>query len=346
VVDISVTSHPGYDRSVTIQPDGKIFFPSVGEVKAAGMTVPQLRERLLAGLDEQLNHPDLTISLREIRSVVKRVSVLGEVRAPNVIDLQPRWRVTEALAAAGGPTDNADLSRVTITRGRQVLTLDLAPATRSGRADQNLELEPGDLIIIPEGTRPTILVLGEVLKPGPYSLEQGAKVMDALSQAGGPSANADLRSATISRPGVDGLQAVDLNAILTGGDLSLNVPLVNGDTLYVPPTSRKVYVVGEVGHSGSVPLRGGERLMDALMAAGGPSREADRAKASLIRRKGEADAEITRVDLNKLFSGEMKQNHALEDGDVLFIPNRRQKRPITDYLNLLYPLTWLRALVP
>jgi hypothetical protein len=42
----------------------------------------------------------------------------------------------------------------------------------------------------------------------------------------------------------------------------------------------------------------------------------------------------------------MEQNLALQDGDVLFVPNRKQKRPITDFVNLLYPLTWLRTIVP
>jgi polysaccharide export outer membrane protein len=348
VMDVTVTSHPGYDRSIIIQPDGKIFFPVVGEVTAAGLTVPRLRETLLAGLETQLNRPDLTISLREIRSAVNRVSVLGAVRSPNVMDLQPRWRIMEALAAAGGPAANADLTRVTVTRANQrVITVDLAPAARSGRAENNLELEPGDLIIVPEGARPTVLVLGEVVKPSSYSLELGSKVMDALSLAGGATPNADLHSATIARLGEEGLIRVDLGAVLISGDLDKNVPLQAGDTLYVPPTSRKVYVVGEVGHSGSFPLRGGERLMDALMAAGGPSKEADMAKASLFRRKADGQASVTKVDLKRLLgNGDMKVNHALEDGDVLFVPNRRQKRPITDYLNLLYPLTWLRSLVP
>jgi polysaccharide biosynthesis/export protein len=347
-MDVTVTSHPGYDRSLTIQPDGKIFYPGVGEVRASGLTVPQLREKLLAGLEETLNHPDLTISLREIRSAVNRVSVLGAVRAPAVLELRPKWRVTEALAAAGGPVANADLSRVTITRADQhVLTVDLAPSAHSGRAENNLELEPGDLIIVPEGARPTVQVLGEVLRPAQYPLEAGAKVMDALSLAGGPTSNADLSGATIARSGEAGLIKIDLGALMIEGDLSKNVTLEPGDAVYVPATSRKVYVVGEVGKGGAYPLRGGERLMDALMAAAGPSKEADLAKASLIRRGPDGQATLTKVDLRKLLSdGDMKMNPALQDGDVLFVPNRRHKRPITDYLNLLYPLTWLRTLVP
>jgi polysaccharide export outer membrane protein len=347
-MDVTVTSHPGYDRSVTIQPDGKIFFPGVGEVMATGLTVPQLRTRLLQGLEETLNHPDLTISLRDIRSAVNRVSVLGAVRAPSVLDLHPKWRVTEALAAAGGPAQNADMSRITITRANQrVITVDLAPSTRSGRAENNVELEAGDLIIVPEGSHPIVLVLGEVMRPSQYPLELDAKVMDALSLAGGPTPNADLSSATISRLGVEGLIKVDLGAVLVGGDLSKNAALQPGDTLYVPATSRKFYVVGEVGKSGTFPLRGGERIMDAVVAAGGPNREGDGSKAALIRRSPNGQAIATKVDLTKLLStGDVQMNQPLDDGDVIYIPPRKQKRPFSDYINFLFPLTWLRTIVP
>jgi polysaccharide export outer membrane protein len=256
--------------------------------------------------------------------------------------------VTEALAAAGGPAQNADLTRITITRADpHVVTVDLAPSARSGRAENNIELEPGDLIIVPEGARPTVQILGEVLRPAQYPLEVGAKVMDVLSLAGGPTPNADLSGATIARLSGDGLIKIDLGAVMIGGDLSKNLELQPGDAVYVPATSRKVYVVGEVGKAGAYPLRGGERLFDALMAAGGPSKEADGPKASLIRRGTDGQAVLTKIDLRKLLGdGDMKMNPALQDGDVLFVPNRRQKRPLTDYLNLLYPLTWLRTIVP
>jgi hypothetical protein len=42
----------------------------------------------------------------------------------------------------------------------------------------------------------------------------------------------------------------------------------------------------------------------------------------------------------------MKQNLVLQDGDVIFVPNQRRRRPVTDYINLLYPLTWLRSIIP
>jgi len=347
-MDITVTSHPGYDRSVTIQPDGKMFYPGVGEVKAEGLTVPQLRQKLLTGLEQTLNHPDLTISLRDIRSAVNRVSVLGAVRAPNVLALMPKWRVTEALAAAGGPAPNADLTRVTITRADQhVMTIDLAPSARSGRAENNVELEPGDLIIVPEGARPTVQVLGEVMHPAQYPLEPGAKAMDALSLAGGPTPNADLAAATISRIGGEGLIKFDLGAVMIGGDLSKNLTLEPGDALYVPQTSRKVYVVGEVGKAGAFPLRGGERLLDALLLASGPTKDADAANTSLIRRGPDGQAVRTKVDLKKLLdSGDVKLNPVVQDGDVVFLPGKKQKRSISDYVNLLFPLTWLRTLGP
>jgi protein involved in polysaccharide export with SLBB domain len=350
-MEITVTSHPGYDRTITIQPDGKFFFPSVGEVRAAGLTVPQLRERLLAGLEQQLNRPDLTISLREIRNLVNRVSVFGAVRNQNVFELKLKWRLTEALAAAGGPADNADLSRVTITRANrqppEVITVDLSAVTKTGRAEENLELQAGDLIIVPQGVRPTVLLLGEVMRPSQYALEPGSKILDALSMAGGPKPEADLSAATIARLGVEGLTTVDLQSIIAQGDQSKNIELRGGDTIFIPAITKKVYVVGEVGKTGAVPLRGGERVMNALMAAGGPTKEADKPKAVLIRRGPDPTTPIvTKLDLDKLLTkGDITQNPALQNDDVLFVPSRKQKQTISGYVNLLYPLTWLQTLI-
>src|SRR5205823_6058007 len=155
---------------------------------------------------------------------------------------------------------------------------------------QNVEMEPGDLIIVPVGARPTVLVLGEVAKQGSYALAPGSKVMNALSEAGGPTANADLRGAQIARLGAEGLIKIDLGELLQKGDLSRDIPLQAGDTLYVPAISRKVYVIGEVGKGDAYPLRGNDRLMDALMAAGGPTREADYNKTVLIRRQSNNQA--------------------------------------------------------
>ena len=81
VLDITVQPRPEYDRTVTVQPDGKIVFPVVGEIQAAGLNVQQLKERLEQGLLAELKRPRVTVSLKEIsKGLLRRVSVLGAVR--------------------------------------------------------------------------------------------------------------------------------------------------------------------------------------------------------------------------------------------------------------------------
>jgi protein involved in polysaccharide export with SLBB domain len=354
VLEISVRPQQGYDRMLTIQPDGKIVYPVVGELAAAGMTITQLTERLQHGLEAELKRPRVTVSLKEAnKAAVRRVSVLGAVRTPGAFDLKEGSTLAEMLATAGGPTPIADLRRITITRaecagappaGKKLLA-DLSGAAHTGEVGENFTLEPGDLIIVPEGPPPTVLVLGEVVKPGSYELQGEMRLMDALSQAGGPTTRADLRRVTLTRAGETEKEVFDLQNLLTQGQpesLKVNVRLRPGDTLLLPESEQKFYVLGEVNKSEAYPLKPNTRLLDAIVTAGGSTREADLTKVTLLR-KGDKDQPIAReVNLKSMMQkGDMALNEPLREGDVVFVPSRKQKRPITDYLGILYPITSL-----
>jgi polysaccharide biosynthesis/export protein len=348
VLDITVQPQTGYDRTVTVQPDGKIVYPVVGEVAAAGMTVQQLTEALQQGLQAELKRPRVTVSLKEInKGLLRRVSVFGAVKSPGVFELKEQCTVTEMLATAGGPTPVADLRRVTISRadGSKRLVVDLARAARTGEVTDNVALEPGDLIIVPEGAPQTVLVLGEVIKPGSYDLQGQMRLMDALSQAGGPTPKADLQRVTLTRAGQQKEEVFDLQQLLTKGqqaDLSTNVVLQPGDTVVLPESERKYYVLGEVTKSDAYPLKPTDRVLDGIMSAGGSTHEADLGKVMLIRKDDKGQPVARKIDLKKMMTkGDMAANESLQQGDVIFIPNKRTKRPITDVLSLIYPLSGL-----
>src|SRR3989442_3985401 len=159
IIDITGSRHAGYDRTIPIQPDGRIQFPEVGEIVAAGLTSAQLAARIQQGLNTRLVDPQVTVSLKELnKQSVRRVSVLGAVKNPGVFELKEKSTLAELLAAAGGPTPIADLRRITVTRadGSKKVVADLSGAARTGELSQNLVLEPADLIWVPEGTPPTV----------------------------------------------------------------------------------------------------------------------------------------------------------------------------------------------
>src|SRR5207253_10403334 len=82
MLEIVVPTHDGFNASITVQPDGRIYYPFVGEIMVTGLTIPELTERIRRGLEKELRGPQVTISMREVRpGLSSRVTVTGAVRA-------------------------------------------------------------------------------------------------------------------------------------------------------------------------------------------------------------------------------------------------------------------------
>jgi polysaccharide export outer membrane protein len=147
-----------------VNSDGKIFFPYVGAVQAAGRTVQEIQQTITQGLRGVIRNPQVDVSVFRFRS--QRVVVSGEVRTPGVVaitDVPPT--LGELISAAGGLTTEADLSNVTVTRGPQTVTADLYGYFYNGDQAQNLRLQTGDIINVPDRRYNKVFVLGEVGRP-------------------------------------------------------------------------------------------------------------------------------------------------------------------------------------
>jgi polysaccharide export outer membrane protein len=360
IIDITISSHSGYDRTMTIQPDGRIQFPLAGEIVAAGLTPTQLAARIQEGLSAELVDPRVTVSLRESRRELTRsVSLLGAVRNPGVFPLKEKSTLAELLAAAGGPVPLADLSRITITRGdrSRVETIDLSGAAQTGEAKGDVPLEPGDLIIVPTGAPPTVLVMGEVGRPGSYEIQANSRVVDAISQAGGPTVRADLAHVRLARAGQT--QLLDLRSLVAGSqesgpelgaaaDLAANRLLRPGDIITVPKDDNRVYLLGQVTKPDAYPLQDGDHVFDLLTRAGGTTPGADLGKALLIRRDAQGQPVAQSLDLTRMLrKGDMRNNLALQRGDVILIPGRnvRNSSALGALGTLLTPFTALLGLL-
>ena len=343
VIDVTVTPQHNFDRTVTIQPDGKISYPLIGQLQAAGLTVSQLVEKLHDGLNHDLVDPVVTLSLREAsKHEVGHVSLLGAVHTPGGVEIKEDTTLAEALAESGGPNPTADLRRVTITRADgSVSHLNLSETDLTGRVEQNVLLQPGDIIVVPEGAPPTVLVLGDVTKPGSYEIARAARLLDVFSQAGGATEKADLRRVTLARQGVPGSKTLDLEPLLAKGDTSnpdLNLLLQPGDTLFVPETEQQIYVLGNVGKPGLYPIRPTDRVLNLLVTAGGAGSGVS--KAVLVRRGANGQPVPRELDLKKILAkGDQAENALLQPGDVLYVPDKKTHPSTGGLLTLLAPLT-------
>jgi len=149
-LSISVWKEPDLNKTVTVRPDGKITFPLVGDVQAAGRTARQLTDDVAKALTRFIKEPVVTVVVEEINNF--KVFVLGEVTTQGALTLRRRTRLVEAIALAGGMTQYADKSNVLLMRfedGKEIRTrIDYRKVVSGERPESNVYLKPGDTVIV------------------------------------------------------------------------------------------------------------------------------------------------------------------------------------------------------
>lgn len=138
-------------NDVTVRPDGMITLPLVNDVQAAGRTPDQLREDLSRAAAQFIEVPTVTVVVKAINS--RKVFITGQVGKQGAYPLLAPTTVMQMLATAGGVHEFADTKNITILRtenGRQLaLKFNYKDVRRGRNLKQNIELKPGDTIIVP-----------------------------------------------------------------------------------------------------------------------------------------------------------------------------------------------------
>ena len=151
VLNIDVWKEQEVSRSVPVRPDGKISLPLLNDVQAAGLTPMQLQAELHDALKKFISDPQVTVIVTQVNS--RRIFVLGEVPHPGAFPMLPHMTVLQAISTAGGFSQFAKEKGVYVLRtenGRQVtIPFNYKEVIRGKRPDQNIELKPGDTIVVP-----------------------------------------------------------------------------------------------------------------------------------------------------------------------------------------------------
>jgi len=151
MLQISVWKNESLSRQLPVRPDGKVSMPLLHDIQASGLTPMQLRDKISAALAEFMPNPEVSVTVLEVRSY--RVSVLGEVQKPGVLQLKAPTTVLEALALAGGFRDFASPSKIVIFRkdnGGQTQRLRFNYNRAVGSAgEDNVTLRSGDVVVVP-----------------------------------------------------------------------------------------------------------------------------------------------------------------------------------------------------
>jgi polysaccharide export outer membrane protein len=189
LLDVSVIGNDDLSRVPTVQTNGAITLPLLGEVQVAGLTVAEIRRKVTSLLQKDyLVSPQVEVKVREYNS--QYVSVVGEVNSPGRKPLRGRTRLFDALIDAGGFKTSAS-GEVIITRadgafddGEHTLKVRISgAATPQDQINLELPLRSGD--IITASPKYYVTVDGEVNKPSRYAIESDLTVTGAISLAGG-----------------------------------------------------------------------------------------------------------------------------------------------------------------
>lgn len=158
-LEIFVWGEERLQRELKVLPDGTIAFPLVGQLRVAGLMPQEVERAVSTRLRDQYRGevPFVTVSIRAAAGM--RFSVLGKVRSPGVFDATRYVNVLEALSQAGGANEFANLDSITVVRGNgataQSFRVRLGNLFRTGvstrdvQAANLIQIEPGDVIIVP-----------------------------------------------------------------------------------------------------------------------------------------------------------------------------------------------------
>ena len=134
-----------------VRPDGRIALPLLNDVHAAGLTPEQLREKLTEESKKYMEDPNITVVVRQINS--RKVFITGEVNKPGPYPLTSQTSVMQLLAMAGGLREYANSKKIVIMRtenGKQIsLMFNYKDVIAGKNLKQNVELKPGDTVVVP-----------------------------------------------------------------------------------------------------------------------------------------------------------------------------------------------------
>jgi len=151
VLSITVWKEPELARRVIVRPDNAFSFPLVGEVQTDGKSVEDIGQIVTERLQRYIPDPVVTVATEQI--IGNDVYVIGQVLRPGQFVLTSTVDVTQALSLAGGTSPFAKLDKIKILRriNGQLMAIpfDYSDIEKGKRLNQNIILEPGDVVIVP-----------------------------------------------------------------------------------------------------------------------------------------------------------------------------------------------------
>ena len=153
-LEVFVWRNPDLSVTVPVRPDGKISTPLVEDMVAVGKTPSRLARDVETALGVYVKSPQVNIIVTIPASAFSQVKVIGQVKNPQAVPYRQGMTVIDAVLAVGGLTQFAAGNRARVVRtvnGKtQEFKIKLAAILNNGDMSQNMALQPGDVVVVPE----------------------------------------------------------------------------------------------------------------------------------------------------------------------------------------------------
>jgi len=155
-LQISVWRNNELSTAVPVRPDGKISLPLVGDIMAANLTTTQLSNNIVAGLENYVRNPQVTVIVTNPSSsdFQRRVRITGAVRSPQSLPYRDGMTVLDLVLLAGGTNEFASANKAKLYRKvngeTKVYPVYLTDLIENGKVETNYPLQPSDIVTVPE----------------------------------------------------------------------------------------------------------------------------------------------------------------------------------------------------
>ena len=235
IVRLTVWMHEDLSKEGVIRDDGTYHVHLAGNVKAEGMTVTEFQTYVTDKLAEYVQKPQVDAEIVTYNS--KFFYLIGQLREPGLYPITATTTVMEAISRGKGFTEKANLGEAYLIHNKEIVPVDFVSLFKKGQMENNIHLDDGDVIYVPNMEISRVYVMGEVLRPTAVPIRTGRiSLAEAISVAGGFNETTAYKSAIriirgdFSNPEV---LEVNFNDIVKGKAVDY-VYLKPGDIVYVP----------------------------------------------------------------------------------------------------------------
>lgn len=328
VLSINVFRVNEFSKVVRIEEDGTFNYPTCGTIRASGLTAREIGDELEKRLASQLTAPHVDVFVQSWGP--RRIYILGEVKNSMSMDLPTYGRMTalQALSAAGGFTESADLNNVAVLRrtkddsGKIVRhKIDVSALVSRQSGGDDFKLIPEDTLVVPKA--PPVFIAGEVNNPTTLYIDtqRPPLLSELIIRAGNMKIGADPSNICIIRTDNRGERKPIPASLKTAGfgAYANDQRIEPGDYVLVGAAAQ-IYVLGEVKKPGPLTLQPNQTVTASQAIALAGNFTAVAKQNDIIYISGEKHKRINLKNLYTLDSKE-KENRdpQLQNGDIIFV---------------------------